>query len=258
MKTLIAFDLDGTLAESKQSIDGEMAALLSRLTWVARVGVMSGGDWPQFERQLVGKLPADANVANLFLLPTSGTKLYRYDKGWQRVFADLFDDDERKQILDALDKAVVQAGLSGDRSWGAKIEDRGSQITFSGLGQDAPLQAKREWDPDFTKRKRLQEILTPALPTFEIRTGGSTSVDITRKGVDKSTGMKRLSDIANIAPDAMIFMGDAIYPGGNDYPVKEAGIDSIAVGSVDETKRCIEAIIYCLGSTTSQIAGKSG
>ena len=246
MKTLIAFDLDGTLAESKQSIDDEMAGLLSRLTHAVQVAVMSGGDWPQFEQQLVGKLPADADVAKLFLLPTSGTKLYRHDKGWQRVFADIFDDGERRQIVDALDQAVKEAGFAGDRSWGEKIEDRGSQITFSGLGQEAPLDAKHGWDPDFAKRKLLQTILTPILPEFAVRVGGSTSIDITRKGIDKAYGMKRLSGIADVPAAAMIFIGDAVYPGGNDYPVKEAGIDTIAVGSIAETKRAIEAILFCL------------
>ncbi len=166
MKRLIAFDLDGTLTESKQSIDPEMGALLARLTGVAQVAVISGGDWPQFERQFIGELPADADMARLLLLPTSGTKLYRYEKGWQCVFADLFTAEERKQVREALDIAVADAGLSNDRSWGEKIEDRGSQITFSGLGQNAPLEAKHGWDPDFAKRKRLQAILTPRLPGF--------------------------------------------------------------------------------------------
>jgi HAD superfamily hydrolase (TIGR01484 family) len=207
---------------------------------------MSGGDWPQFEAQLVKKLPLDADLSKLFLLPTSGTKLYRYDKGWQLIYADMFDDGERKRILHALDKAVVEAGLSQDRAWGEKIEDRGSQITFSGLGQDAPLDAKQAWDPDFAKRKRMQGILAPLLPDFAVRVGGSTSIDITRQGVDKASGMKRLAGIAGIPTDAFLFMGDAVYPGGNDYPVKEAGIDTIAVHSIGETKRAIEAVIFCL------------
>lgn len=248
MKKLIAFDLDGTLAESKQAVDPEMAALLSRLTRVAQVAVMSGGDWPQFERQFVGNLPADTDMTSLWLLPTSGTKLYRYDTEWQQIYTDNFSVEERTQIVDALDKAVVEAGLSKDRSWGEKIEDRGSQITFSGLGQEAPLEAKQAWDPDFAKRKLLQKIMTPQLLSFAVRIGGSTSIDITRAGVDKAYGIKRLADISGIPTGAMIFMGDAVYPGGNDYAVKEAGIDTIAVGNIGETKRAVEAVIFCLGS----------
>jgi hypothetical protein len=44
----------------------------------------------------------------------------------------------------------------------------------------------------------------------------------------------------------MIFVGDALFPGGNDYPAKEAGVVSIRVRDPDETKRVIEAVIACL------------
>lgn len=247
MKQLVAFDLDGTLAESKQAIDAEMGALLARLTRAAHVAVISGGDWPQFEAQLIGNLPAEADLSRLLAMPTSGTKLYRNEgTGWTQIYADNFSAEERDTIIAALDKAIVEAGLQDDPAWGEKIEDRGSQITFSALGQEAPLDAKHAWDPDFAKRKKMQAILEPVLPEFTVRTGGSTSLDITRKGIDKAYGIKRLSEISGIATTDMIFMGDAIYPGGNDYAVRAAGVDSVAIRDVTETKRVIEAILYCL------------
>lgn len=247
-KQLVAFDLDGTLAESKQAVDGEMAALLAALAKVAVVAVISGGDWPQFEQQLVGKLPPGMDMARLILLPASGTKLYRGEaSGWRQVYAENFDDEERQRITEALDRAVADAGLKDDRSWGDKIEDRGSQITFSGLGQHAPLDAKQAWDPDFAKRKRLQQLLAPALTGLAVRIGGSTSIDITREGVDKAYGMRKLAEETGIAAPAMLFAGDAVYPGGNDMPVREAGIDTIAVANIHETKRVIEAVVLTLG-----------
>lgn len=246
MKRLVAFDLDGTLAESKQPIDGEMAGLLARLTKVAVVAVISGGDWPQFEQQLVGKLPEESDWSQLFLLPASGTKLYRYRGRWEQVYAELFTDDERARILAALASSVAEQGLATGRSWGDRIEDRGSQITFSGIGQHAPLDAKQAWDPDFTKRKRLQAALTPLLPDFAVRVGGSTSIDVTRKGIDKAYGMAKLTTATGIAAAEMVFIGDAVYPGGNDYSVHEAGIDTIGVRDVAEARRVIEAIVLCL------------
>ncbi|OYY91882.1 MAG: HAD family hydrolase [Sphingomonas sp. 28-66-16] len=251
MKRLVAFDLDGTLAESKQPIDAEMASLLARLTRIVTVAVISGGDWPQFDQQLVGHLPAEADLNRLILLPTSGTKLYRYKTTWTQIYAQDFTAEERTHILTALDKAVDAAGLVGGRTWGDKIEDRGSQITFSGLGQHAPLDAKTAWDPDFAKRKQLQAELAPLLPGFAVRVGGSTSIDITRAGVDKAYGMTQLAAVANIATEDMIFLGDAIYPGGNDDAVREAGIDTIAVRDVHETKRVVEGIFMCLRGAVS-------
>jgi hydroxymethylpyrimidine pyrophosphatase-like HAD family hydrolase len=48
MKSLIVFDLDGTLAESKSAIDAEMATLLTALLAVVKVAIISGGALPQF------------------------------------------------------------------------------------------------------------------------------------------------------------------------------------------------------------------
>lgn len=247
MKRLIAFDLDGTLAESKQPIDEPMAALLGRLLAVAKVAVISGGDWPQFETQFVSGLPTDADLANLFVLPATGTKLYRFvDDAWRQVYADNFSSEESAAIREALDRSLREQSLAGEERWGERIEDRGSQITFSGLGQRAPLDAKKAWDPDFGKRKRLQAALQAQLPDLSINIGGTTSIDITRKGVDKASGMRRLVEKSGVAAEEILFLGDAVYPGGNDYPVSRIGIDTIAVRDVVETMTAITAIIACL------------
>ena len=243
VKRLVVFDLDGTLAESKQAIDPEMGRLLTELLAVRPVAIISGGDWPQFERQLVGFLPTEADVARLFLLPTSGTKLYRFDGAWHGIYAENFTVEERDRIVAALDTAVEAAGLAKDAAAGEKVEDRGSQITFSGLGQAASLEGKMKWDPDRRKRDRLKLLLDERLPDFSVRIGGSTSIDITRRGIDKAYGIGKLAAAAGISPDEMLFIGDALYPGGNDAPVREMGVSTIAVRDVEETKRVITRLI---------------
>ena len=44
----------------------------------------------------------------------------------------------------------------------------------------------------------------------------------------------------------MIFIGDALFLGGNDYWVKQTGVVSIGVREPHETKRIIETINACL------------
>jgi HAD superfamily hydrolase (TIGR01484 family) len=247
MKKLIAFDLDGTLALSKQPLDDEMADLLGRLTQVAMVDIISGGDWPQFEKQVVSRMPAQADLDNFIIQPTTGTKLYRHDGGdWKAVYAELFTDEEGKQIRMALQTAINEAGYAHEQTWGEQIEDRGSQITFSALGQQAPLEAKESWDPDHGKRKKLQSILQGMLPDLSINIGGTTSIDITRKGVDKAYGLKKLSETVGVELDAILFLGDAIFPGGNDYPAKTLGLDTVRVRDVEETKAVVTGLIACL------------
>lgn len=243
VKKLIVFDLDGTLASSKQAIDEEMSRLFIELLDIGSVAVISGGDWPQFERQLLGQLTPHNTFAKLFLLPTSGTKFYRFDRAWAQVYADTFTDDERQRVTDALATAVSDSGLADEGTWGDQIEDRGSQITFSALGQQAPPDAKAAWDPDIRKRSALKAMLDLALPDFAVRIGGSTSVDITRPGIDKAYGIRKLAEISGFDVSEMLFVGDALYPGGNDAPVRDAGVATIAVTDISDTKLVIETIV---------------
>jgi phosphomannomutase len=246
MKELIVFDLDGTLAESKLPLDAEMATLLGQLLRAVQGAIISGGGWPQFEKQVLSYLAQDTLMNNLSLLPTCGTKFYKYDGGWKELYSEDFLPPQKKRIIDALNEAVETAGFGVGKHWGDLIEDRGSQITFSALGQKAPLDEKKKWDPDFAKRRKIKAILDVLIPEYSIQLGGSTSIDVTRPGIDKGYGIEKLRDVLGVGVKEMLFIGDALFPGGNDYPAKEAGVDSIQVRDPNETKRVIEAIIACL------------
>lgn len=246
MKKLIVFDLDGTLAESKSAIDPEMAQLLAALLGVAQVAVISGGGFPQFEKQLVANLPKNGALDKLSLLPTCGTRFYRYDGGWNLLYAENFTDDEKKTIVSSLEKAVADSGFAAKKTWGEAIEDRGSQITYSALGQEAPLSEKEKWDPDFAKRKQIKVALDTMLPNFSVHFGGTTSIDITKPGIDKAYGIRKLRDVLGIDIAEMIYVGDALFPGGNDYPARETGATCIAIKGPEETKRVIETVVACL------------
>jgi phosphomannomutase len=247
MKKLIVFDLDGTLAESKAAIDKDMSIRLAALLAVTKVSIISGGDWEQFETQVIANLPKGSKLKNLLILPTCGTKFYLYKKsGWKQLYAENFTPKEKEKIIDSLNKAVDVSGFKVIKTWGETIEDRGSQVTYSGLGQHAPLGEKLKWDPDFAKRNKIKKILDKMIPEFAVNLGGATSIDITKKGIDKKYGIHKLRDVLDIKIKEMIFIGDAIFPGGNDYPAKEAGAFSIRVSDPNETKRVIEGIIGCL------------
>ena len=246
MKKLIVFDLDGTLAESKSSLDAEMSRLLHDLLGIVKVAVISGGDWPQFEKQVLSHLPHDESLVNLSLLPTCGTKFFQYKGDWKKIYSEDFTANEKEKITSSLKKAVGQAGFKVEKVWGEVIEDRGSQITFSALGQQAPLVYKDKWDSDFTKRKKIKAILDTLIPEFSVRMGGSTSIDVTKPGIDKAYGVGKLRDILGISLKEMIFIGDALFAGGNDYPAEQAGVVSIPVQGPNETKRVVETIIACL------------
>ena len=246
MKRLIIFDLDGTLAESKAPLDKETARLFHHLLEVDKVAIISGGAWPQFKKQVISRLPKNTKFERLSILPTCGTKFYAYDnKEWKKLYAEDFTPIQKKKIIASLNKAVEKSDFKADKTWGEIIEDRGSQITYSALGQKAPLEPKKAWDPHFKKRQKIKSALTKMIPEFAVNLGGATSIDITKKGIDKAYGIHKLQDILKIDIEEMLFIGDALFKGGNDHPARTTGADCIQVRDPEGTKRVIEAIIAC-------------
>lgn len=243
MKKLVIFDLDGTLAKSKSPIDEKMGTLLAELLNVTSVAIISGGDWPQFEKQVLDHLPSKTNLQRLSILPTCGTKFYQYKTSWKKLYEENFTDAERTKIKDALQKAIKNANIDIEKTWGEQIEDRGTQITFSALGQKAPLEEKKGWDPDFAKRKKITAPLKETLKDFSIGLGGTTSIDITKIGIDKAYGIGKLKEILKIDIPEMLFIGDALFEGGNDYPARRTGVECIQVEDAEETKEIISNII---------------
>lgn len=247
MKRLIVFDLDGTLAKSKSPLETRMADLLEKLMALTKVAVISGGAWPQFEKQLLSYLPQNDRLKQLSLLPTSGTKFLTYGGQWTELYAENFTAEDKAKIIGALTKALDQSALRTEKHWGDVIEDRGSQITMSALGQMAPLEVKEAWDPDFEKRKKIKALLAPMIPEFSVTMGGATSIDVTRPGVDKAYGIRKLQEVLGIPVKDMIFIGDALFPGGNDEPARRTGVTCIRVRGPEETGVVIETLIACVG-----------
>lgn len=238
---LIIFDLDGTLAPSKSPLESDMAALLFELIKHKKVAVMSGGGYHQFQVQFLHSLPhSTENLSNLYLLPTSGTRLYVWKGQWQMQYAEDFTTKEKEVILSTLRMAIKMSGIPvPEQTYGPEIEDRDSQITYSGLGQNAPLNLKSYWDPDRSKREKIVSILQKKLPSYDARIGGTTSIDITRRGVNKGYGIRKLEEFLNLSPENILFVGDALFHGGNDYPARASGVDCKQVSGPEEVKEII-------------------
>jgi len=243
---LVAFDLDDTLAPSKAPLPDPVRDALLDLLAVTQVCVISGGQVDQFRAQVVSRLGAlpDPLAVRLHLMPTCGTQYWRVTAdGLRCVYAENLTEDEKAQAMAAVEEQAKRLGLWAEHTWGPALEDRGSQITFSALGQQAPLDAKKAWDPTGEKKNRLRAAVQEQLPDLEVRSGGSTSVDITRQGIDKAYGMRRLAELTSIPFEEMLFVGDRLDPDGNDYPVKALGVPTRAVPGWEETVGVIEGVV---------------
>jgi len=247
LKKVIIFDLDGTLAKSKSDIDHEMASVICELLRVKYVAVTSGCSFQQFESQFLSGLPGSSNLSNLFLFPTSSASGYYFDRKRRRFFqayTNLLSVQDAKKILRSFQRVFAETRyIHPARTWGPVFENRGSQVTFSALGQRAPLRFKRKWDPDQKKRLKIRKLLREQLPDFEISVGGTTSIDVTRKGVNKTLCVKKLTERLDLERKSMLFVGDALFRGGNDYIMKSTGIKCIPVSGPEETKKLIRKII---------------
>jgi len=252
MKKLIAFDLDGTLAPSKSHFDPRMVNLFDRLLEHYQVCVISGGKYELFQRQFLTQITAEPhNLKKLHLMPTSGTRYYRFEGGqWEMQYAEDFTPKDKKAIIKALEEGFEESGYKGEKTYGETIEDRDSQITLSTLGQEIVaelgkegVEIKESWDPDGKKKLKIRDLVAAKIPNFHVRAAGATSIDVTKPGVDKAYGMNKLMKATGLKKEDILYMGDKIIPGGNDYAVEEMGIDCIAVRSWEDTAYSVEGII---------------
>jgi HAD superfamily hydrolase (TIGR01484 family) len=252
-RKVIAFDLDGTLAASKSPVTDQMSDLLVRLLEKYQVCVMSGGKFEQFETQLLAHLTARPNeLKNLHIMPTCGTRYYRFDTktgAWKLEYAEDLTEAQKNKIIAALEEGADKLGYD-EKTWGPKIEDRHSQISWSALGQnivdelgEEGVRLKEEWDPTVEKKTKLRDYVASLIPEFEVRIGGGTTIDITKSGIDKAYGIQKLLDLLSISKRDIFFIGDRLEEDGNDYPVKAMGVDCMEVSHWQETALIIEAIL---------------
>ena len=255
MKKVLAFDLDGTLAPSKSAVPDRITELLGELLEYFHICVISGGKFEQFNNQLLSNLKLDPKrLAKVHIMPTCGTRYYLYSSGsnaWEKVYAEDFTPSQKAKIVKVLKDVTHELELDKVKVYGEQIEDRGSQISWSALGQDIVdvlgeegVRQKEAWDPDNSRKGKIRDLVAPLLPEFEVRSGGTTTIDITKKGIDKAYGMQKLMKQISVSKEDILFFGDKLQEGGNDYPVKAMGIDSLEVSSWKDTAFALEAILH--------------
>lgn len=252
-KDLIVFDVDGTLAPTKSEMDKEMAGLFKQLLEVKKVAVISGAKYEIMQMQLAGGLKAPpALLKNLFLFPTTATTFLKYEKTWKKVYALTLSAAKVAEIKKAFERVFKETGHKHPKTvYGELIENRGSQVSFSFLGQDVVkvlgkrgIKMKEDWKAKYTPLKlKIAKAVAKYLPDLEVHAAGFTTIDITNKGIDKGYGLQQMQKHLHIPIKRMLFIGDAIFPGGNDYAVVKTGVDYMPVKNAEETKKIMRHLI---------------
>lgn len=253
-KQLIVFDLDGTIAPTKSPMDKEMAKLIARLLAVKKVAVIGGGKYEIFKLQLLNELVGSKKLLNnLFIFPVTSTSFYRYHNGWKKVYALHLSQKQRNKIKKTFERVFEEIGYRHPKKvYGQVIEDRGSQVTFSALGQDVVailgkkkgVFLKEKWKREQTATKmKIARLMAKYLPELEVHAAGYTSIDVTKKGIDKAYGLRQIQKYLGVKIKRMVFIGDALFPGGNDYAAIKTGVDYIPVKGPEQTKKIIRSLL---------------
>lgn len=241
----VFFDLDDTLAESFHAPSPRALDGIGKLLTHIPVSVISGATFLRMHKQFLFTLESHPHADRLYIFPTSGAQAYRFSSGmWEQLYDLVLDEEARTRIKKAITEAVNSLEvLHGIPHYGEQTIDKGSQIAYTHVGVDAPKDVKDSWDSDGSKRGLLWKTLKESLPEFEVLMGGVTTIDITLKDVNKSHGVLWFSKELAIPVQEMLYVGDALYPGGNDAVVIPTGIQTLSVSGPAETEKIIDELL---------------
>jgi hypothetical protein len=242
--TTLIFDLDGTLAITKSPLSDSMSEVFSKALQVLNLAIITGGTFNQIKKQVIDRLDTNVRLEHLYILPTSGSEMLTYNtntKSWDVIYSKQLSVNQKTKIIESLHTSLDKSSFTINNSLllGEQIEDRGSQITFSALGQDQAAELKRLWDPKELKRREMMFFMEEIGDDFDIKLGGSTSIDITLKGIDKEYGINNFLSHTGFDIKKTLFIGDKIIPGGNDWAATKTGIDTRSTSGPEETQKII-------------------
>lgn len=239
------FDLDNTLARSFEAPAPAMTRGVEDILRHMPVAIISAASFERMQKHLLPGFSPSVNSTHLYLLPVNGAGCYAFEEGsWHPQYHFEFTEKERAAILSALRESIEETGVgAGSPKYGEQIVDYKGYIAYTALGLNATREEKDSWDPDCSKRNMLRQALQKKIPEFDVYIGGKTSVDIMCKGINKAYGVLWLAKHLSILPQDMLFVGDALYPGGNDAVVIPTGIPTIQVAGPHDTKTVIDEIL---------------
>lgn len=242
---VVLFDLDDTLAESFESPTKEMNARIILLLERLPVAIITGRDFPWMARDFLPHIAAEGRTERFYVFPEGAAQCFQWDgRGWKELYGWSISEEDRVRIRKAVLESVEETGvLKGLPCFGEQFKQKRAMVAFAALGVNVPSDLKYSWDPGNMRRATLRDAIAAKLPEFDVLMGGATSTDVTKKGVNKAHGVEWLSKRLNIPAAEMLYVGDALYPGGNDFVVIETGIQTRAVTGPDQTTAVIDELL---------------
>jgi membrane-associated protein len=241
----VLFDLDDTLVVSWQVPSAPMIEKLGLLLEQVPVAIMSAASFPRIEQSFLPSIEAHPHAHQLYVYSYNGAELHILENGiWKAQYSVEMTQEQRARATAVIKECVAKTRIiKKDAKYQWEILEREQKIVFSALGLHATQEDKRTWDPGLSKRKKLQRTLRRRLRDLDVNIGGTTTIDITAKGINKGYATRHLAKRLGVEVQDMLFIGDALYPGGNDYIVMQTGADTRQVQNPEETEKIIETLL---------------
>ena len=239
-KKIIICDVDETICETCQVVSDEMANQINIMIKSGyEFAFISGTKVTDLQKMLSSKIKERHHI-----LATTGTNYtYMENNMGSCVYNLKFKDEEKQEIIQALNNTIEHFNIVSMTTHEDQLQDRDSQITLSAIGRNAPIELKKAYDPDGEIRQTWKKFLKDHLDQtkYDIKIGGTTSLDVTKKGLDKEWGIKEFCQNKRLKLNQVLFFGDKIYPGGNDFPATKI-VDCVSVKNPDETLKKLKEI----------------
>ncbi|MDR3571836.1 MAG: HAD hydrolase family protein [Candidatus Pacebacteria bacterium] len=238
------FDLDDTLAESFKAPSEAMVARVARLAELMPVAILSGASYERMKEEILDPILGLGKTVRLYAFPDSASIAYTLvDDAWQEAYSLAFTPEQLERIRSIIEECVSQHDIASGMPYEPQILLEKTQVRYAALGLNATEADKNTWDPDQVKRRALKTLLDQKLPECEVLIGGRTTIDITRKGVDKAYGVRWFSEYLHIPAQEMFYVGDALYEGGNDQVVISTGIQARQTSGPEETLSILDELL---------------
>ncbi|HWP61785.1 MAG TPA: HAD-IIB family hydrolase [Candidatus Paceibacterota bacterium] len=241
----VFFDLDDTLALTFESPSVQMIDKLIEVLALMPLAIITGRDFPWMARDFLPQITQRGRSEGLYVFPEGAAQgLQWYGAKWQELYGESLSEEDRERIKKAILESVEETGILKDMPvFGERFVQKRAMVAFAALGYDVPADLKYSWDPGNLRRSKLRDAIAAKLPEFDVLMGGATSTDVTKKGVNKSYGVNWLSKHLNIPASEMLYVGDALFPGGNDFVVIETGIQTRITKGPAETLGIIDELL---------------
>lgn len=203
------FDVDGTLTPSRGAIDPSFLRYMLKFCKENYVYFATGSDAPKTIEQ-VGDMLFNSVTRSY---NCNGNSIWQqgvnvHNNDWT------IPDDARALLTKWLNENDFI------HKTGNHIEERPGMVNYSIVGRNA-TQAERadyvQWDEARSERFNFALELNSRFSDINATVGGETGIDIAPTGADKSQILKDFSK-----NDTLVFFGDAIFEGGNDYTLATA------------------------------------